>query len=1086
MPTFFFPLATLTQIFEDQSGLSEALNFNEISRFDVNAERRQQAVRSNVEEILKRAAAVELNARIAPSEFETSEISLVIEPPNNSKRWRFPIAVKFHLLRWQQSNGYHQVFVPALGIAILSKDNDEFDEKIELEIRAALLRSNAAKSLRKLRAFERIREIRIEKSELAVEIKTPKQRRVDEDKEQTEKSALDEISTKLNDLKLPRAYEVETKVNLLAEILKSKQRPSVLLVGASGAGKTAVFEEFVRQRANLGFRETLFFATNGARLVAGQTGFGMWQERCQKLVAEAKKQKAILHLGNLVELLEVGKSTSNAQGIASFFAPKIARGELQVIVECTIEQLAPIEKRDANLLGAFQQIQIEEPDRHTNFKILEFVAREFAPLTVANNRETEALAAIQTLDAVHQRYATYSAFPGRPIRFLRNLLSSLKTDEFMSPDKVLKAFAAETGLPLFLLSEAEPFDLRETERWFEQKVIGQTAAVKLIVDLIATVKAKLTRPRKPIASLLFIGATGVGKTELTKTLAEFFFRNRERLVRFDMSEFSTPLAVQRLIGGTGEAEGLLTGKMREQPFSVLLFDEFEKAHEQFFDLLLQVLGEGRLTDVSGRVADFTNSIIVMTSNLGAETFGRGQSGFLNNASEKQAAVKHFNVAVRDFLRPEIYNRIDRIVPFAPLDEKTAGIITNLEIEKLKEREGLKFREIKLNLQAEVVNFLARAGYDVRYGARPLRRVIERELLAPLASELNQFLPDEKLTVNVSLTNNRPQISIETNAFEKKRQSANYILVTLANRAADLRRKAQKLRASHHLVELADEQFQLARTKNRADAKQWISPEDLARLARLPQIQDFLTQVTEFGQTTAVLEDQILLDIYGKAQLLNADFTDLLSANEIRLQKLLFDLLALKTEMPGEIGLIVFSENAAALFRLVRSYLVCAEDFGGEATEIVCFTTDQQKDQEPLEQIVFGREVWRQKIIKPEEFFAKTQKQVVGAGFKITGALANPRFAQENGIHAFIVGGATDKALVMTGDFSLAKLMPDKQLATRGAIDLQPKRRIYDAETNKIQDFVLNKTFEFDGRAIASGLTAAIAENLLRNADSLLD
>ncbi|MEP6924942.1 MAG: AAA family ATPase [Pyrinomonadaceae bacterium] len=1090
MPTFFFPLSVLTQVFEDDCALSEALNFVEISRFDSKEERRNLAVRANAEEILKRADTLELHSRIAPPEFAASEICLLIDPPRNSKKWRHPVEIKIHFLHWQQVEGYFQAFVPSLGIAVICKDADQFEQKIEKEIRAALVRTGASKSLRKLRELERVREIRIEKSELAVELKTPKQRAIDENKVTEEESVLAEVSTKLNDKKLAPAYEVEQMVNRLAEMLSAKERYSILLIGANGIGKTAIFQEVVRQRAKLGFKDTSFYATTGARLVAGQTGFGMWQERCQKLAAEIKKQNAILHLGNLFELLEVGKSNSNSQGIASFFRPKIARGELQTIVECTPEQLVVIEKRDANLLTAFQQINVAEPNRETGLKILQSVANELAQNTSLSSREIET-EAIKTLDAVHRRYATYSAFPGRPVSFLRNLSSNntarTTADAWVTPKKVLQTFSEETGLPLFLLSDEEQLDLKQIENWFEQRVLGQTEAIKLIIDLIATVKAKLTRPRKPIASLLFIGATGVGKTELTKALAEFFFNNRERLVRFDMSEFSTPIAVGRLIGGFGETEGQLTAKIREQPFSVLLFDEFEKAHPQFFDLLLQILGEGRLTDASGRVADFTNSIIVMTSNLGAETFGRGRSGFLTNAREKHQAIKHFSQSVRDFLRPEIFNRLDRVVPFAPLDERTAQTITELEIENLKKREGFRFRQIKLSLEKEAVKFLAETGYDVRYGARPLRRAVERELLAPLAAELNQHLPEEKLTVSVRLENNNLKFAIETNVLQKKRSTTNFVLASLASRAAALRRNAQKLTSSSHLIELADEQFQLVRVKARSDIGRWVAPEDLTRLARLPKIQKFLAETKEFGLMTANLEDSILLDIYGKAETANDEFALQLGAGESRLQKNLLDLLTLKIEKSDETCLAIFSENASALFRMVRCYLICAEDFKCETPEIICFTTRRQKGGEPLEKPLLGREVWRQEIAEPEKFFASSaQKELVGAVIKITGALSNPRFAPESGVHSFVIGGATDKVLVISGDFLLAKVTPNEQLTARGAIDLQRKRRTYDANTNKIHDFALSKFFEFDGRTIADPVAKSIAENLQRTINSLLD
>src|SRR6185437_8343903 len=188
----------------------------------------------------------------------------------------------------------------------------------------------------------------------------------------------------------------------------------------------------------------------------------------------------------------------------------------------------------------------------------------------------------------HRRYATYSAYPGRPLRFLENLIKDRPETEILGAAEVIAAFSRETGLPQFMLDPEAPLDLTAARQWFAERVIGQERAVDLVADLLAMVKAALTRPRRPIASLLFIGPTGVGKTELAKALAEYFFGDRNRLTRFDMSEFATPMAVDRLVGGAFGAEGLLTAKVREQPFSVILFDEFEKAHWSFFDLLLQV------------------------------------------------------------------------------------------------------------------------------------------------------------------------------------------------------------------------------------------------------------------------------------------------------------------------------------------------------------------------------------------------------------------------------------------------------------------------------------------------------------------
>ena len=244
-----------------------------------------------------------------------------------------------------------------------------------------------------------------------------------------------------------------------------------------------------------------------------------------------------------------------------------------------------------------------------------------------------------------------------------------------------------------------PLDLAGTHAWFAARVVGQSDAVNLVTDLLATVKAGLTRPNRPIASLLFIGPTGVGKTEMAKAVAEFLFGSKDRLTRFDMSEYADPVAVRRLVGGAFGSEGLLTAKVREQPFSVLLLDEVEKADGSFFDLLLQVLGEARLTDAGGRLADFRNTVVILTSNLGAESYRRGTPGFVGSGVGKAESQEHFARAVEQFLRPEMFNRLDRIVPFAPLGTEVIRTIADREWQKVLHRDGVRFRELTLDRAA---------------------------------------------------------------------------------------------------------------------------------------------------------------------------------------------------------------------------------------------------------------------------------------------------------------------------------------------------------------------------------------------------
>ena len=404
-------------------------------------------------------------------------------------------------------------------------------------------------------------------------------------------------------------------------------------------------------------------------------------------------------------------------------------------------------------------LRVEEPPADEARAILRRVAERLRP----GSRPPLSAEALATLDRLHRRYATYSVYPGRPLRFLTNLIHDHPAgDEApIDADAVTRAFARETGLPLVLLDDATPLDLDAARGWFAARVIGQDEAVDLVVDLLATVKAGLARPGKPIASLMFIGPTGVGKTELAKALAEFLFGDGRRMTRFDMSEYADPISVLRLIGGaTGRGEGLLTARVREQPFSVLLLDEFEKADPSFFDLLLQVLGEGRLTDVAGRLADFRNAVVIMTSNLGAEGYRRGRSGFARGTSRPRRGPRALRPrgAGDGATRAVQSDRSDR--PVRPARRGDGAGIVDRQLGLIARRDGFRSGLVRMSIAPEVPAALARRGHDPRYGARPLKRAIERELLAPLAERINRHATDAALDVDVTLdADDRPRVAV---------------------------------------------------------------------------------------------------------------------------------------------------------------------------------------------------------------------------------------------------------------------------------------------------------------------------------------
>ena len=608
--------------------------------------------------------------------------------------------------------------------------------KLRRDVRAALERLGAAGSLEGLNKLQGRRGLDVVESKVRVKIRSPLEERAGTGGEER-KSVLEEVATDLTRAGRAPAFGVAEPMARLAEALSSDPPSSVLLVGASGSGKTAVVGELVRARRGHGLERTPFWSTSGARLVAGATGFGMWQERCQQVVDEAAKARAVLHVESLVELIGVGRGVGGGQGVAGFFRPYIERGDLQVIAECAPEQLAVVEREEPQLLAALRRVEMTPPDRGTCRAIL----RGFVGAVGRGGSITDG--AIDAVERLHRRFAGYSALPGRPLRFLKDLMAD-RGGEAVTERDVVAAFAGETGMPRFLLDGDEPLRLDETRGFFERRVMGQPHAVDLVVDVLATVKAGLSPAGRPVASMLFVGPTGVGKTEMAKGLAEFMYRSRTRMIRIDMSEYADMPAIDRLIGGSLASEGLLTAKVREQPFSVVLLDEFEKAHPSFFDLLLQVLGEGRLTDGAGRVADFSNAIVLMTSNLGVDSFGRGSPGFRPADERLPQPERHFVARVREFVRPEFFNRIDRIVPFSPLDRATIRAIARRELDKVRSRDGIRHRRLALDVDDAVVDFLADRGYEPRYGARPLQRAIDQGLTTRLAACVNRYdadLPD---------------------------------------------------------------------------------------------------------------------------------------------------------------------------------------------------------------------------------------------------------------------------------------------------------------------------------------------------------
>ncbi len=494
--------------------------------------------------------------------------------------------------------------------------------------------------------------------------------------------------------------------------------PSVLLVGEPGVGKSTFVRRLARQllRWRREKREAprRLWATSADRILAGMIYLGQWQQRCLQMIDELEGERQYLYLGSLLPVLA---AQSDGSSIADLFEASVASGAIPVIAECTPGELVAARRRAPRFVDAFQIVRFEEPAR----------AALQGPLSAwAERRGLDLHPA--ALDRLMRHLGTYSRrerFPGKAFRMI-DWLGDHAPKGRIDPLDASRLYAEHVGLPLDLVADERSATTEELAARLREGVIGQDAACAKAAEVLARLKAGLADPERPIGNLLFAGPTGVGKTELAKQLARVLFGSAERLIRVDMSEYMVPGAVERL-RQVGRGVESLAQKVHSQPLSLVLFDEIEKAHPEVFDLLLGVLGEGRLTDAMGRLVDFRMTVIVLTSNLGAE---RGRPlGF--EATERSDHAR----AVRDFFRPELVNRLDHVIGFANLRPEDLRRIVELELAKALKRPGLARRELSLVVSEAARDRLAALGWHPSRGARPLRRTIEERVFTPLAARI---------------------------------------------------------------------------------------------------------------------------------------------------------------------------------------------------------------------------------------------------------------------------------------------------------------------------------------------------------------
>lgn len=598
-----------------------------------------------------------------------------------------------------------------------------------------------------------------------------------------------------------RSKEIERVIQVLSR--RTKNNP--VLIGEPGVGKTAIAEGLAQKIVDNEIPETLrdkrVMTLDMGSVVAGTKYRGEFEDRLKKIMDEIRQAgNIILFIDELHTLIGAG-GAEGAIDASNILKPALARGELQCIGATTLDEYRKYIEKDAALERRFQPITVDQPSPEEAIQILHGLRDRYE----AHHRVKITDEAIEQAVRLSDRYITDRFLPDKAIDLideasskvrlrsytvppdLKKLESKLenirkekdaavqsqefekaaalrdteqklreeldstrndwkekqgRTDSEVTPDDIAQVVASWTGIPVVKLAEEETERLLKMESILHDRVIGQEEAVKAVSRAIRRARAGLKDPKRPMGSFIFLGPTGVGKTELARALAESLFGDENAVIRIDMSEYMEKHSTSRLVGAPPgyvgyEEGGQLTEKVRRKPYSVVLLDEIEKAHPEVFNILLQVLEDGRLTDSKGRTVDFRNTLIIMTSNVGAETIKKNSTLGFTAASDAGKDYNNMKDKVMGELkksfRPEFLNRIDEIIVFHSLDEEHIARIVTLMADDLRKR--LKEQEVDFVLTDKAKSFLAKEGFDPTFGARPLRRAIQKHIEDRLSEEL---------------------------------------------------------------------------------------------------------------------------------------------------------------------------------------------------------------------------------------------------------------------------------------------------------------------------------------------------------------
>jgi len=612
----------------------------------------------------------------------------------------------------------------------------------------------------------------------------------------------------------------EEEIKRVIQVLTRRTKNNPVIIGDVGVGKTAIAEGLAQKIVAGDVPDSLknrrVIALDMGSLVAGSKFRGEFEERLKAVMEEVRQAQGeiVLFIDELLTVVGAG-AAEGAIDASNMLKPALARGELQCVGATTLDEYREHVEKDRALERRFQPVFIGEPSVDDTVEML----RGLRPRYEAHHKIQFEDAALVAAARLSQRYISDRFLPDKAIDLIDEAASKLRIDAESAPpevksmeqklkqlvdeeeaasqrgdfeqaaklkaerlgaeakynkardkwrkDKKISSVVTEetiaelvskwTGIPVSRMMEGETEKLVHMEEALHRRVIGQEEAINAVSDAIRRARAGLKDPRRPIGSFIFLGPTGVGKTELARALAEFLFDEEEAMVRLDMSEYMEKHTVSRLIGAPPgyigyEEGGQLTEAVRRRPYKVILFDEVEKAHPDVFNVLLQIMEDGRLTDGHGRTVDFKNTVVIMTSNLGSQEFQRGSLGFQSekqSRSEQRRLRSSVESALKQTFRPEFLNRVDETIIFEPLNEEQIRQIVDLMMKEMQAR--IEDRRITVVLTEEAKSWLAREGFDPSYGARPLRRTIQREVENPLSRKILLGEFKEGDTVNVDLS-----------------------------------------------------------------------------------------------------------------------------------------------------------------------------------------------------------------------------------------------------------------------------------------------------------------------------------------------